>query len=333
MRLLPPLLSSNHSAHLCGISWPLPIILDFLTRLFHRNDDPVANSLRDDVRKEMDEAALSSSSPPFILTSELVCRLTDEELLNVVDRIVGLLESDSCLNDDTILRICTFLKKKLKSAYLPELFRKAGRTTERYFHAFQSLLSLHINNFNLHPINSLLIPKPDTLQPTFDEWDDVDLSTIGVLEPLLSPSIDILFKFSFQQSSLHWEDRDDRAEMFITLSELCDCHAIAQCLSRIGFFSRIVGGLLDDNLFNEYKCGLCLFLRQPRDSSNERPARETLRNTAPHFVEEGWQDVLDFLLVQKQDSFEITARIKHVTEMMDHQGANLTIRQPGTERR
>ncbi|KAK2950273.1 hypothetical protein BLNAU_14765 [Blattamonas nauphoetae] len=172
-------------------------ILDFFANLFGQDfENSVTTPFRDEVRKEMDEAALSSSSPPFLLTSEFVCRLTDDEIMNVVDRIVALLESDSPLDDDTILRICAFIKTKLKSVYLPELFRKAGRTMEQYFHALNTLLSLPFDYFDLCPINSLLTPKPNTLLPTFDEWDEVDLSTVGVVLPTIDES-----RFSFKSSS------------------------------------------------------------------------------------------------------------------------------------
>ncbi|KAK2946126.1 hypothetical protein BLNAU_18968 [Blattamonas nauphoetae] len=129
---------------------------------------------------------LASSSPPFILTSELVRHLTDEEIIEIIDRIVALLESDSSLDDDTILRISTFHKYQLKFVYLPDLFRKAGRTKQQYFHALSSLLSLPIDHFLLRPFIFLLNPKPNTLQPTNDEWDDVDLETVGCVIPAIN---------------------------------------------------------------------------------------------------------------------------------------------------
>ncbi|KAK2955333.1 hypothetical protein BLNAU_9724 [Blattamonas nauphoetae] len=106
-------------------------ILDFLTRLFrHYFENSVTKPFLEKLRKDMDEAALSSSSPPFILTSELVCRLTDEEILNVVDRIVALLDSDSPIDDDTILRICAFNTNQLKSLYLLTTNRGHQHTRE-----------------------------------------------------------------------------------------------------------------------------------------------------------------------------------------------------------
>ncbi|KAK2954556.1 hypothetical protein BLNAU_10407 [Blattamonas nauphoetae] len=325
------------------------IILDFLIRLFQNDDDdPVAKSLLDELRQQMDEAARSSSSPPFILTSELVCRLTDEEILNVVDRIVGLLESDSSFDDDTILRICTFLKKKFESVYLPELFRKAGRTIAQYFHAFESLLSLHVDSFNLHPINSLLCPKPIDLQPTFDEWDDVDFATVGVvvravrenilsfkrhssqftlrlldyvepalhqvhlsatrlrqsqLEQLITPSIDILNTSFFEHIITHFGGRKNRDEVFIDVCRLCDQHAIARCLSSVGFFSRIVGGVLDYCFFNQQKYGLNVFIDQASDFGNERAERTKLRRAIPLILEEGWQDAVEFVFIKKKANF------------------------------
>ncbi|KAK2945532.1 hypothetical protein BLNAU_19556 [Blattamonas nauphoetae] len=159
-------------------------ILYCLTSVFQSNsDDSVSMRFRKEMRQEMDACDVSSSPPPFILTSELVCPLSDDEIISIVDRIVALLESDSCLDDDTILRICAFHKMKLSHIYLPELFRKAGRSTEQYFCAFESLLSLPIDSSDRSPLNYLLSPRPGTLQLTFDEWDDVDLGTISFLIP------------------------------------------------------------------------------------------------------------------------------------------------------
>ncbi|KAK2950296.1 hypothetical protein BLNAU_14788 [Blattamonas nauphoetae] len=318
---------------------------------------------RAEIRKPMDEAALSSPSLPFILTSEHVCRLTDEEIMNVVDRIVALLESDTPIDDDTILRIYAFHTSQLKCVYLPELFRKAGRSTEQYFHAFNTLISLPVDCFTLSPIKCLLNPKPHSLQPAFDEWDDVDLATVGVvmptipenrlsfnsvslqllqltakvlpelshcasrltvsqLERLITPSIDILYRFYIHRFLPIYEERQQCETGFIHLCRLCEQHVIAQALSRIGFFSRIVCGLLDDRLFNEYKSVIDIFLGQTRYSSYQKPEWKTLQRTVHHFLEEGWQDVLDFLLVRKKDSFDSFNRIKHGLGMMQFLGAN-----------
>ncbi|KAK2944972.1 hypothetical protein BLNAU_20090 [Blattamonas nauphoetae] len=345
------------------------IIVAFITQLLlHDDDDPMAKSLRDEVRKEMDEAARSSSSPPLILTSDLVCPLTDTEILNVVDRIVGLLESDSCLDDDTILRIYTFHTNQLKSVYLPELFRKAGRTSKQYFHTFQSLLSLPIDYFSLHPINSLLCPKPHDLQPTFDEWDDVDLATVGVvmqairdnrltfkrlssqftqhlldfiehalhqvhysaarlrqfqLEQLITPSIDILNKSFFGQDNFPFQRGKDRDEKIIDVCRLCDQHAIARCLSSVGYFSRMVGGVLDYSLFNPFKYGLDVFIDQASDFGNERAERTKLRRTIPLFLEEGWQDAVEFVLVKKDLNVYHNTQIAWFKKMTQFHGANI----------
>ncbi|KAK2962025.1 hypothetical protein BLNAU_3081 [Blattamonas nauphoetae] len=364
-------------------------VLDLLTKFFRPDfENSETKPFREKLRKDMDEAALSSSSPPFILTSELVCRLTDDEIMNVVDRIVALLESDSPISDDTILRICAFHTNQLKSVFLPELFRSAGRSTEQYFHALNSLLSLPLDHFDQHRINSLLSTKPKTLRPTLDEWDDVDLSTVGVvmptihqnsvtfntassqlltyalsilpqmshcasrltryqLERLLSPSIDLLFKFSFQQDSSDSQFRWDREAAFVELSRLCEQRVIVQCLSRIGFFSRIVDGLLDDDLFFKSKSVLDIFLHQPRYSGDDRAEKKMLRRRVHHFLEEGWQDVLDLLLGRKttRDGFnyglsrimgilnhgykrenQMFQQLGNIAEMMGFFGANLNRR-------
>ncbi|KAK2950276.1 hypothetical protein BLNAU_14768 [Blattamonas nauphoetae] len=341
------------------------IILTFFTQFFRHNcENNVIDTFREKLRKEMDEAALSSSSPPFILTSELVCQLTDEEIMNVVDRIVALLESDTPLDDDTILRMCTFHTNQLKSVYLPELFRKAGRTTEQYFHAFKCLISLPFDYFTLCPIKTLLTPKPNPIQPTLDEWDDVDLATVGVvmptihedrlsfnsassqllqfvddvlpqisscvtrlnllqLERLLTPSNDVIFKFSIQQYSSTPKFQRDRETVFIELSRLCVQRIIAQCLSRIGFFSRMVCGLLDANPFNDCSDILDIFLRQARYSDSEWIEKKPLRSRAYHFLEEGWQDVLEFLFVRKQGSFKLYLRMERIKIMIQIHGANI----------
>ncbi|KAK2951083.1 hypothetical protein BLNAU_13926 [Blattamonas nauphoetae] len=159
------------------------LILDFL-----RNDylvpaeEGLARVCQEEVRQEMDESALSlSSHPPFILTSELIHLHTHDEIVSIVDRIVALLDSDSTLDDDTILRIFAFHRKSLNRVYLPDLFRKAGRSSEQFFHALESLLTLHLNCSPQSPIECLLFSRPDEHEPTFDEWDDVDLETVSIL--------------------------------------------------------------------------------------------------------------------------------------------------------
>ncbi|KAK2950298.1 hypothetical protein BLNAU_14790 [Blattamonas nauphoetae] len=338
-------------------------ILGFFTHLSRDYSKLRASKpFRDEVRKTIDASALSLSSPPFILTSELVRDLAGEEIMNVVDRIVALLESDTPIDDDTILRICAFLTNKLKYVYLPELFQKAGRTTEQYFHTLNSLLSLPLDCFDLHPINSLLTTKPPTLQPTFDEWDDVDLATVGIvmptihenrisfssassqlikltvkalhhlshcatrlslsqLERLLTPSVEFLRKFFFRQNSTNKEEQQCEDE-FIHLRRLCMHHVIAQALRRIGFFSRIVRGLLDDSLFDKSKYVIKLFISHARYSSDEETNRKTHRRISRHFLEEGWQDALDFVSVKKV-VHGYFRRIEHVNRMMLFHGANV----------
>ncbi|KAK2954554.1 hypothetical protein BLNAU_10405 [Blattamonas nauphoetae] len=345
------------------------IVIDFLIRLFQNSRDyPAAKSFRDELRQQMDEVARSSSSPPFILTSELVCRLTNEEILNVIDRIVGLLASDSCLDDDTILRICTFHENQLKSVYLPELFRKAGRTSEQYFHVLQSLLSLNFDYFYLHPINYLLHNKPIDLQPTFDEWDDVDLETVGVvmgairenrlsfkhawprvtqqllarveqallqvhhsasrlcqsqLERLLSPSIDILTRHCLLRSNSSDEKRNDRERVFIEICRLCEQRTIVRCLSSVGFFSGLVSGMLNDSTCIECICILNVFVPKTSDSCKRRAEKTKIRRAIPLFLEEGWQDAVEFIFVRKKVDDYRNLLIAVIQGMMQFHGANL----------
>ncbi|KAK2962030.1 hypothetical protein BLNAU_3086 [Blattamonas nauphoetae] len=345
------------------------IILDFFTDFFEPSfENSVTKPFRVELRKDMDETALSSSSPPFILTSDLVCHLTDEEIMNVVDRIVALLESDSPISDDTILRICTFTKMKLKSVYLPELFRKAGRSTEQYFHAFNSLISLPLDHFTLCPINSLLTSRPHSLQPTLDEWDDVDLATVGVvmpffdgsqhfsrhvawelnqlllkyvisvitqmshcatrltitqLERLIAPSTNILIEHHLVFRCSKSEEIEKRENLFLKISRLCEQHMIAQCLSRIGFFSRLVNGFLTTSTFLKAERIVYIFLHKTRSFGHERSERRKQRRTVPNFLEEGWQDVLDFIFVTKTALHGLDDESSKIKGMMHFHGANL----------
>ncbi|KAK2950099.1 hypothetical protein BLNAU_15021 [Blattamonas nauphoetae] len=202
------------------------------------------------------------------------------------------------IDDGTTLRISTFHKDQLKSVYLPELFRKAGRTTEQYFHAFQSLLSLHHDCFDLCPINSLLKPNPNEHQPTSDEWDHIDLETIVVAIRTINddlqlcdtngsmaarttapPSINVLGKINFLPDSTNPRDSRDRDEVFLKVCRLCSQRVVSLCLGRMGFFSRFVSGLVVD------------------DTSDE--CERVLRVLVNH--EEGWQDALEFNFVQTSD--------------------------------
>ncbi|KAK2961988.1 hypothetical protein BLNAU_3044 [Blattamonas nauphoetae] len=343
-------------------------ILDFFTDFFGPDfENSVTKPFREKLRNEMDESALLSSTPPFILTSELACHVTDDEIMNVVDRIVALIETDSPIDDDTILRICAFHTNQLEYVYLPELFRKAGRSTEQYFHALNSLLSLPFDYFQLRPINCLLWPKPKTLQPTFDEWDDVDLATVGVvmptihensvsfhsassqllkyaidivpqishcaarltlsqLERLMTPSINMITTYNLHHETLLYEGSMKRGAVFITLGRLCEQPVIAQCLSRTGFYARIIDGLLDDNSLFSFENIIDLFLRQARYSGDERAKKKILRRKNRFFLEEGWQDVLAVIFFTNSLPGLVPYRKKRAKEMMQFHGANLNNR-------
>ncbi|KAK2962056.1 hypothetical protein BLNAU_3112 [Blattamonas nauphoetae] len=344
-------------------------ILDFLIDLYRRSfENSMTKPFRENLRKDMDEAALSSSSPPFILTSELVCHLTDEEIMNVVDRIVALIESDSPISDDTILRICAFHEMKLRFLYLPEIFRKAGRSTEQCFHTFECLLSLPVDYLDLRPINSLLTPRPHSCQPTLDEWDDVDLSTVGIvmrkmdkckipipsysnrlekifrnfvirsvrqvchravrqnqpqLEQLLAPSIDFLGNFLVEPYGYDFREKEGECHRIIDICELGDQRVIAQCFSRIGFFSRIVSGVLDARTSFDCEYVVHVFLLRPHSPNDSGAERKMLRRPIQHFLEEGWQDVLELIFVQKNVRSLLNARHNQYVEMMGFHGANL----------
>ncbi|KAK2951093.1 hypothetical protein BLNAU_13936 [Blattamonas nauphoetae] len=342
------------------------LILDYL-----RNDYLVpakegqARVCQEEVRREMDESALSSSHPPFILTSELIHLHTPDEIIRFVDRIVALLDSDSTLDDDTILRIFAFHRKSLSRVYLPDLFRTAGRSTEQYFHALESLLTLHVNCSPRAPIECLLFSRPNTHQPTFDEWDDVDLETGLILmrvinqssislasdspqsnmlllkfvlhclpqichsvarllqpqhERLVFPSISILGTYFVQPSPSQKRSAEIRETAFIDVCKLCDERVIARCVSRAGFFSRLVANLLNhdfdasESLIRVIVDGGCYTSIEPED-------RKTIRKTAPHFLEEGWQDALEAIFVQ--ENFETYDTKVRTSRMMQFFGTNL----------
>ncbi|KAK2958372.1 hypothetical protein BLNAU_6642 [Blattamonas nauphoetae] len=319
------------------------VILEFLRKSYHRD---YANSLnkpyREDARKAMDSSALSLSSPPFILTSELVSCLTNDEIIDIVDRIVTLLESDSCLDDDTILRICAFHKHQLSRNHLPELFRNAGRSTEQYFHALECLLSLPIDYFDRAPINYLFTTRW-VKEPTLDEWDDVDFERVGIvkrlisqnhlsaasdphrlnellfhfvfeimphahhcaarlcqsqLDRLLAPSVDVFSNYFIQLHSFTWQQCENRKEQFVGVCELCDQRVISQCLSRNGFFSRFVTALFD-HTFEASEFFFRLIFDHDIYPKLTIEDQNTIQRTFPHFLEEGWQDALEFVYVKK----------------------------------
>ncbi|KAK2956822.1 hypothetical protein BLNAU_8276 [Blattamonas nauphoetae] len=161
-------------------------IVEFLGSSYLRDyGNSLLKANQEELRKAMDASALSSSSPPFILTSQLVCRLTDDEIIDIVDRIVALLDSDSPLDDDIILRICAFHKHQLSRIYLPDLFRNAGRSPTQYFHALECLLFLPIDYLDQAPINYLLTTRRNE-KTTMDEWHDVDLETVGIAKRMIN---------------------------------------------------------------------------------------------------------------------------------------------------
>ncbi|KAK2957187.1 hypothetical protein BLNAU_7781 [Blattamonas nauphoetae] len=257
--------------------------------------------------------------------------------------IVALLDSDSPLDDDTVLRICTFTKKKLNYVNLSEVFRKAGRTTDQYLHALESLLSLHFEFLDRAPIWYLLNVKPHKRQLSFDEWDDVDLATVGVvmrminqnnlpitsnsnsiirnfvtrslpqalrstarlnqpqLDQLIAPSIDFLVNYLVQPSNYDYrQETENSVDVFVKICELCDQHVIVQCLGRIGFFSRVVTGLLEKS-FRISQCLIQLFIRQPTYYGRDIVDPKIFRSAIPCFLEEGWQDALEFIFIQTKD--------------------------------
>ncbi|KAK2949227.1 hypothetical protein BLNAU_15830 [Blattamonas nauphoetae] len=330
------------------------MILDFLIAIFqYDRQNSLDEPCREELRKEMDASAISSSSPPFILTSEIACRLSDEEIVNVVDRIVAQLNCDSCLDDDTILQICTFIRMQLSRVYLPDLFRKAGRTTEQYFHTFESLLSLHIEYLERAPIVSLVTTRPDK-EPTLDEWDDVDLERVGIvkqlvnqnqlsmlyesklfvyvivgfgirsllqarhsitrlsqpqLERLLAPSVDSLGKYFIQPRSFEPYEEQRCEDAFVAVCRLCDQSVVAQCVSRIGFFSRVVSGLFNENIDASNSLYRMITDREFYYTMT-REDLKAVRRTIPYFLEEGLQDAFDFMFVKEKSRHDPNAQYR-----------------------
>ncbi|KAK2956781.1 hypothetical protein BLNAU_8234 [Blattamonas nauphoetae] len=344
------------------------VILDFLRKWYLRDFDHGLNKPhRSEVGKAMDASALSSSSPPFILPSELVCHLTDDEIIDIVDRIADLLDSDSCLDDDTILRVCAFHKHQLSRFHLPDLFRKAGRSTEQYLHALECLLSLPITNFDLAPVNHLLstgwIDKPSS-----DEWDGVDLEKVGIvkrvigqntlpvdhdsnplnnlllpfvfeimphahlcaarlcqsqLDRLFAPSVDVLCAYFIRPPDRRWRERKKCKEQFVDVCKLCDQRVTAQCLSRTGFFSRFVTAMFDHN-FKASEFFFQLIVDHGLYPKLEIEDLITVQRRVPNFLEEGWQDALEFLFVQGKDvsTIHIPSKIKPMIRFF---GGNVSV--------
>ncbi|KAK2963365.1 hypothetical protein BLNAU_1899 [Blattamonas nauphoetae] len=208
---------------------------------------PTAEAFYRNLKQEMNSSALASSSPPFILTTELVCHLSDSETIDVVDRIVTLLDSNSSLDDYTILQICKFISF-LGPRSLQLVFRNTGRTKEQYFHAFESFISLHIEPFYQAPINSLLSSRPDDHEPTFDEWDDIDLETVSIVMQIktqnqlsiiskLKESDNLILKFIIDslQQARHCTTRLTRTQLERLIAPSIDClHAFFHQPSSLG---------------------------------------------------------------------------------------------------
>ncbi|KAK2940418.1 hypothetical protein BLNAU_24679 [Blattamonas nauphoetae] len=214
----------------------------------------------------MNASDLSLSCSPFILTSDLVCHLPDEEIMNVVDRIVALLQSDAPIDDDTILRIHAFHKYQLKSV--------ATRLNE------------------------------------------------SQLERLITPSINIIGKSIFGQEQLEYYERDEQENVFIEISQLCDRRVIAQCLGKIGVFSHIVSGLLEDRTYSTYRRFLHALIYHIQSSGNERAEMKKLRRAIHLFMEEGWQDALDAVIILTKACGGRRHRITLNDEIMQFFGVN-----------
>ncbi|KAK2959700.1 hypothetical protein BLNAU_5189 [Blattamonas nauphoetae] len=278
-------------------------IFEFLEDLLQPDSEHSMNmTYREDARKAMDASARSSSSPPFILTSQLVCPLTDDEIIDIVDRIVALLESDSCLDDDTILRICAFRKHQLSGIYLTDLFRKAGRSTEQYLHAFEFLLSLPIDFANdSKAFIKLLLHFVLGIMPR------AHLCAVRLcqsqLDRLLAPSVDFLCQFFIHPPyKTRRKVRNPKPSSSVT-----------------GFFSRFVTALFDNDCDQIVSCFEAI-IRCDKIPDFDMKRRKAIRDSIPNFVEEGLQDASEFLFVKKYVASDTAHDI--TKQMMEVCGAN-----------
>ncbi|KAK2946954.1 hypothetical protein BLNAU_18112 [Blattamonas nauphoetae] len=149
------------------------LILDFLALLFDQDSSTdETHQYFPILKQKMNKAALSSPSPPFILTAELVCSLSNKETINVLDRIVDLLDNDSPIDDNTILSICAFFSQSKKIDFVRAHWI-VSRTKEQYLHALKSLLSLPVDILQQAPVEHLLHTGPSLYSPLNDNWDDL----------------------------------------------------------------------------------------------------------------------------------------------------------------
>ncbi|KAK2954084.1 hypothetical protein BLNAU_10901 [Blattamonas nauphoetae] len=250
-------LSKDYLIHLSHSAYPnhthnkytIDCLLDKVMRFDLRT--PTTEAFRRELKEEMISSTLASSSPHFILTAELVCPLSDCETMDVVERIVGLLDSDCSLDDDSILRICVFMNRHTVRSLLP-IFRNTGRTKEQYLHAFESFLSLHIESSKEAQIRTWDQLSIDTDSEEFNKFVDnfvlpslqrarhcATRLTQTQLERLITPSIDCL-KTYYQFCSLYGHEEKKLEKGFKCVCSLCDQPVVARGISRIGLFSQIV---------------------------------------------------------------------------------------------
>ncbi|KAK2956964.1 hypothetical protein BLNAU_8039 [Blattamonas nauphoetae] len=301
---------------------------------------PTTEGFRRELKEEMISSALASSSPPLILTSELVCPLSDCETMDVVDRIVGLLDRDCSLDDSTIVRMRVFIAVH-NTRSLQLAFRSSGRTKEEYLHAFESFLSLHIESFENSPIRSLLSPRHDDLEPTLDEWDEADLETVPVivrmkketklsqncdtliinfvlanlqqarhcatrltrtqLERLIAPSIDFFSKhFQCAPFNPHSSQWEDE---FKRICSVCDQPVVARAISKTGLFSRIVNGLTNSEKMYKSIGTLVKPINDVKEGKIDKTTERMWRRGGfPTIREEGLEDAIEFTLCRKTHS-------------------------------
>ncbi|KAK2951087.1 hypothetical protein BLNAU_13930 [Blattamonas nauphoetae] len=111
-----------------------------------------------------------------------------------------------------------------------------------------------------------------------------------------------------------------RETAFIDICKLCDQRVIARCVSRTGFFSRLVTDLLNHD-FDASESLFHVIVHRGFYTFIEPDDQKTIRKTAPHFLEEGWQDALEAIFVQ--ENFETYDTKDRTSRMMQFFGTNL----------
>ncbi|KAK2958371.1 hypothetical protein BLNAU_6641 [Blattamonas nauphoetae] len=294
------------------------VILDFLVEMSLRNFDNSLNKpYREEVRKAMDASALSSSSPPFILTSQLICRLTNDQMIDIVDRIVVLLDSDSSQSHPSsrIVQKSRKIKRTILTHIGADVDLEAVGIAKRIID--QNSLPIVSNSKELNNIILRLVIRN---LPHIHRLYATRLCQ-SQFDHLLAPSIDILRHCLIHPSDYRSRKYVERKDIFVEICRLCDRRVIAEYLSRTGFFSLVVSGLLNYN-FEASEDFFRMIVDRSEFPNLNIDDRNKIRRTVPRCLEEGWQDVMEYNIVQGNDvnDFNVQYRFR---PMMQYLGANV----------